>query len=1193
MPVVTRPEWASYTYAGPVRDLALAGGLLWAASDGGLVVWDGAGNAARFNTEHGLSANRVTSVALGLDGAVWAGTVSGLSRYDGRDWRRFGTDDGLPDAAIRDVTVDRDGYVWAATAAGLARYDGRRWQVFRSTGLGAALPSDNVLALAVDRANRVWAGTDAGLARLERGSWRVFTTTDGLPDATVTALAAGPGDVLWAATPAGLVRTDGTAFDTFLPGAAVSGIVSVFSVAAMTPLPDGTILVAVGEEAGRLLRFDPDTGRAETIGARPSDVDAPVSALLADESGGVWAGAGDAVWRVDAPDAALAGPSDLPSLTVNDMALAANGLWLATDQGVSRFDGRWQSYNAGGGLADNDARRLAVAPDGALWVAFETPLRGLSRYAGDQWQTAVCPTAAPAGKRVFAAAQTPGTLWFATEAGVSRFDGREWVAYGLRDGLPDGPILALVADGETVWAGGAGGVARYDGRGWQLIASTPTELLAIAPGGVAWAWGGGRLWQPDREPGVELPLPTAVRGLAASGAAAWLATADGVLRYDDGWTVFTPSDGLPSGDVTAISVANDQVWAAASSPEGAIDLVWFDGARWQPHPSRDPAAEQLVDNIVRDVATTPDGAMWLATPAGVNGYRDGRWTAYTVADGLPGDDVRAVAATLDAVWAATGEGLARFDGRAWAPFGAPSPEQAGPPVAALAVAPDGALWMALDAGWPGGLRAWNGREWIVAPLPAPDAVARQLAFAPDGTLVALIEAGGQTSLGFYDGRDWIWPAATDRPLRVDRFAIAPDGTLWVTGSTPLSGGRPGESLVAAFEIGPDGVGREMGRFTAPQPGDFAAPGFVSGGAVAPFAFAPDGRVFAGGAGVVYVFAPGGTLELEATLELPLPFSRHTFDVALGTGGELWVGTERGAAVLSEDTWATYYAPARTPEWWGSARALLPRPDGGILLGTTGGGVGLYTGRAYDGVLRPSQGPREWVGAFHPVTSVVLDENGTLWAASDGGGVGRFDRGAWDVLTPNPVLSATTGALVVGDRTAWLGTDTGWTTVGNLSGGGCRFETVEAGAAVGAALSDGADQVWLATATDGAIRIEDGRAARELEGAALAAAALGPNGDLWFANHRQPWLTRYRAGEWTRLPLDLRVVAPDSVAALSVAPNLELWLGSREGLVRFGGGQWSKLTTADGLADNNVSRVIIAPDGTVWAATAGGVSRFEP
>ena len=115
--------------------------------------------------------------------------------------------------------------------------------------------------------------------------------------------------------------------------------------------------------------------------------------------------------------------------------------------------------------------------------------------------------------------------------------------------------------------------------------------------------------------------------------------------------------------------------------------------------------------------------------------------------------------------------------------------------------------------------------------------------------------------------------------------------------------------------------------------------------------------------------------------------------------------------------------------------------------------------------------------------------------------------------------------------------------------------------------------------------------------------MSPNGELWFADDRQPWLLRYRPSggddAWSRLPLDLSLSTPniDTTTVLAVGPDLDLWLGGstyeHRGLVRFSGGQWSHLTIVDGLADNWVLDVVAAADGAVWVATYGGLSRYEP
>jgi len=330
----------------------------------------------------------------------------------------------------------------------------------------------------------------------------------------------------------------------------------------------------------------------------------------------------------------------------------------------------------------------------------------------------------------------------------------------------------------------------------------------------------------------------------------------------------------------------------------------------------------------------------------------------------------------------------------------------------------------------------------------------------------------------------------------------------------------------------------------------------------------------------------------ATRALPLPFTRTTFALASAPDGRLWVGTEGGLAALDGETWQSFYAPARAPEWWGSATVLWPRADGGVLLGTSGGGVGIYTGHDFEGVMRPSEGPAEWAGAFLPVTALLFRGEGELWATS-AAGAARLTE-AWEVFVPDATLAAETTGLAATAGRLWLGTAAGWIAV-ELTGDACRYAAVEPLAGVAALLTDQQDAVWLAAA-DGVLRAPAGGAPSPVLDSTMLVMTLSPNGEVWLGGQRQPWLMRYRPGDgedsWSRLPLDMSLMPAQSLTALAVAPDLDLWLGG-DGLVRFRGGVWSKLTTADGLADNRVDHVLVTPDGAVWAATAGGLSRYRP
>ncbi len=100
-------------------------GTLWAASAGdGVWKRDTAGNWEKFGAENGLGSNEVYTLAAQSDGRLLAGTLAGLSIFDGSSWRNLDTDDGLNSGAVRSVFVDSAGAFWlAGDRNGVLKFD--------------------------------------------------------------------------------------------------------------------------------------------------------------------------------------------------------------------------------------------------------------------------------------------------------------------------------------------------------------------------------------------------------------------------------------------------------------------------------------------------------------------------------------------------------------------------------------------------------------------------------------------------------------------------------------------------------------------------------------------------------------------------------------------------------------------------------------------------------------------------------------------------------------------------------------------------------------------------------------------------------------------------------------------------------------------------------------------------------------
>ena len=107
--------------------------------------------------------------AAGADGALWVRLGDffsggrGLARFHEGSWQVFTTaNSGLPHDNVHELAVGADGALWAGTDQGLARFHEGSWQVF--TRANSVLPSDKVLALAAGADDALWIGTSGGLA---------------------------------------------------------------------------------------------------------------------------------------------------------------------------------------------------------------------------------------------------------------------------------------------------------------------------------------------------------------------------------------------------------------------------------------------------------------------------------------------------------------------------------------------------------------------------------------------------------------------------------------------------------------------------------------------------------------------------------------------------------------------------------------------------------------------------------------------------------------------------------------------------------------------------------------------------------------------------------------------------------------------------------------------------------------------
>jgi DNA-binding NtrC family response regulator/streptogramin lyase len=257
-------------------------------------------------------------------------------------------------------------------------------------------------------------------------------------------------------------------------------------------------------------------------------------------------------------------------------------------------------------------------------------------------------------------------MWFGTEGGVSRYDGKEFINFTKEDGLANNDVRCVHCDPDDIlWFGTfGGGVSRYDGQGFVNFAAADgfsNHVLAIYR---------------DEDGAV------------------WFGTlSEGVFRYDKKHLLtFNTKDGLASNDVTTIHDAADgKLWFGTY---GGVSV--YDGIRFINFTTEDG----LIHNWVLAIYSDPEGVIWFGTDSGGISRYDGKnFINFTTEDGLASIDVWAVHCDPEGmVWFGTrDDGVSCYDGRKFTNF-TTEDGLASMWVSAICSEPDGTLWFGTSAG---------------------------------------------------------------------------------------------------------------------------------------------------------------------------------------------------------------------------------------------------------------------------------------------------------------------------------------------------------------------------------------------------------------------------------------------------------------------------------------------------------------
>ena len=553
-----------------------------------------------FDSAGGLAGDAVRALFRDSRGFLWIGTSSGLSRFDGQRFRNYDTGDGLPSPRVTGLAESPDGTIWVTTELGLARLDAQ-------AGAGAGpfvveplpLPRPAVNTVVVDREGIVWVGGVLPV-RLDP-------------------------------------RADGTARSRIveIPGANTD--VQDFALGA-----DGRLWIATGQ--GLVLRRADGAMRLFELG--PPNVGA--GAVAVDGAGWLWVGGPGGAYVLAETTLAEEDASGLPPAARRPLhERARTPAWPGELPGRP---GEILFYTASSGLAGDFIYTINASGEGdrTVWIASRA---GATGFGGDTVRTITADQGLPEPAQYVALEDRDGSVWFGSESvGLTRLLPAGFVSYGVDDGLVDERAAALLdgPDGALYVVTSSRNLHRFDGTRFDLV--TPRMLFPRQ----VFGWGWNQFVTADHNGAIWFPVHGALYRFPPLADPRALREASPERRW-------TEADGLPGSDIFRVyEDRRGDVWVSLIAYPPLVRLVG--GERLEPVPELEEGA------VARGSPTAfaEDGAgdLWVGFYiGGLARLRNGRWTTFGSADGVPAGFVSALFVDREGrLWiATTSGGVGRVD----------------------------------------------------------------------------------------------------------------------------------------------------------------------------------------------------------------------------------------------------------------------------------------------------------------------------------------------------------------------------------------------------------------------------------------------------------------------------------------------------------------------------------------------------
>jgi ligand-binding sensor domain-containing protein/serine phosphatase RsbU (regulator of sigma subunit) len=584
----------------------------------------------KYGVEQGLGSSKVYSVIQDKNERIWLGTESGVSRFDGSEFKNFTSANGLAGGGVYSLTEDSTGRIWFGHLnGGLSLFDGIRFTdlKFDSIEIDGDVTSINQMG------KFLWITTISNGAILTEFpgegdtilSGRQYSGKDGLGDQVSGVCIDNNNDFYCIIPGAGIKKFNRAknSFETFLP----PDLTKYFDIIVMYHDSKGNYWY--GTHNGGLYKYEAGEGKMWVFDIRNGLSGNMVSYVTEDYRGNVWVG--------------------------------------TFGGGITVFEGdKLKVYNKSNGLEATSIHCITEDKEKNMIIADHDT--GISIYKGDHFVTFSDNKMLP-DKSVFAIeTDNEGKYWFGTNAGISVCDstlqgGGIQIYSDLKNSIGDKIRFIKKDNNGNIWIGTEGnGLSMYDARQGKFIFDARINsyfnkngiitAMIIDNEGSLWIGNMDRLVVWD-DAGKKIAYFTQQSGMAGSWIKVlfcdrdnniWIGSENksGLTRYVPATGKFNIIDSFEGYVPQCITQTNDsRIWVGTT---GGLFTLENDTIT-----IRLNEEDGLLSGNIKLLQPEGDKYLYIGTNLGLNRYNlaDGTIASFTRRNGFPGIETRQNASVCD------------------------------------------------------------------------------------------------------------------------------------------------------------------------------------------------------------------------------------------------------------------------------------------------------------------------------------------------------------------------------------------------------------------------------------------------------------------------------------------------------------------------------------------------------------------